>query len=148
MNSKEISKLRYEIGEGSEEEEIYKENLLDHYKNPRNKGTIKDANICHRELNPICGDEIKVYLKVEKNNKTKKEEIVDAKFEGHGCAISQASISMLTEKLKGMNIKDVMKIDQEEILEMLGIKIGIVRMKCAMLSLKAVHYGLKNENKK
>ena len=142
MNTSEINKLRYEIGEGNEEDEIYKENVLDHFKNPRNKGFLKGANIVHKELNPICGDEIKVYLKTEKNK------IIDAKFEGHGCAISQASISMLTEKLKDMNIKDIMKIGQEEVLEMLGIKIGIVRMKCAMLSLKTVHFGLKNENKK
>src|SRR3989344_6756325 len=127
MNTSEINKLRYEIGEGNEEDEIYKENVLDHFKNPRNKGFLKGANIVHKELNPICGDEIKVYLKLQNNEKrkTKNEDykIVDAKFEGHGCAISQASISMLTEKLKDMNIKDIMKIGQEEVLEMLGIKI-------------------------
>jgi len=152
--------FKYEIGSdtGNEDEEIYKENILDHYKNPRNKGKIeKGINaINHRELNPLCGDDITIYLKLnktknsikrkssanEKHSKKDIYEIIDAKFEGHGCAISQASISMLTEKLKSMKVEDAHKLTHEDILKMLGIEIGVVRMKCALLSLKTLHNAL------
>ncbi len=162
------SKLKNEIGSGSEEEEICKENILDHNKNPRNKGTIRNAEIVHKELNPLCGDEITIYLRIKNNKRNSKKNknkrnnkrkntkdnliagkvIYDAKFEGQGCAISQASISMLTEKLKGMKINDALNLTHEYIFKMLGIKIGVVRMKCALLSLKTLHAGLKDGKRK
>ena len=80
---------------GSEEDEIYKENILDHYKNPRNFGEIVEAEIKRSELNSICGDMIRLFVKLKDNK------IIDVKFKGNGCAISMASTSMLTEKLKG-----------------------------------------------
>jgi len=118
-------------------EELYRENILDHYKNPRNKGKIAGALI-QKELNPLCGDEITIYLIIE-DDKIKK-----IKFEGHGCAVSQAAISMLTEKVQEMPIEEAKKLTAEEIIEMLGIPISHTRMKCALLSLKTLQKGLEN----
>lgn len=111
------------------DEEIYKENILDHYKNPRNKCKINNCISC-KENNSSCGDEVEIFLKI-KNNKCE-----CARFLGEGCAISQASISMLTEKLEGMSVDEIKKLTKQDILDMLGIKIGFGRMKCALLSLK------------
>ncbi|MBT4150351.1 SUF system NifU family Fe-S cluster assembly protein [Candidatus Woesearchaeota archaeon] len=116
-------------------QEIYKENIIDHYKHPHNKGKI-DHNKTHRELNTSCGDELTIYLNVKNNI------IEDISFEGHGCAISQASVSMLTDKLKGMTIEETLKLTQHDILELLGIPISYVRMKCALLSIKTVQGAL------
>ncbi len=138
MNAEYFMKHSGEIETGlSEEDNIYKENILDHYKNPHNKGEIKH-NSSIRELNPTCGDEITVFLEI-KDSKVK-----DASFTGHGCAISQAGISMLTDNIKGMNINDVKKIKNEDIYKMLGIKITVPRIRCALLSLKAVNSAVKN----
>jgi nitrogen fixation protein NifU and related proteins len=122
---------------GTEEDEIYKENILDHFKNPRNFGEIVKAEIEHSELNSICGDMVRLFVKVE-NNK-----IIDVKFKGNGCAISMASTSMLTEKLKGKTLEEVKKIDQEDIVKMLGIKLGVVRMKCGLLCLNTLNNGVR-----
>ena len=111
-------------------ESMYQENILDHYKNPRNFGTIKDASVHHHEKNPLCGDELDFYLIIDENNK-----VADVKINGHGCAISQASASMLSEKVKGMSLKDAERLTKEDILEMLGIELSPVRLKCALLSL-------------
>ena len=111
-------------------EMIYQENILDHYKNPRNFGKINNASVHHHEYNPLCGDEIDLYLVIDNSKK-----IVDIKFYGKGCAISQASASMLTEQIKGKRIEEIEKLTKENILEMLGIPISPVRLKCALLSL-------------
>ena len=116
----------------TEEQEMYKENIIDHYKNPRNKKELKDYSHKHREINPLCGDEITLYLKVDKNT------ISTATFIGKGCAISQASVSMLTEKIKDMPMEEAKKLQKEDILTMLGIPISFVRMKCALLPLKTL----------
>ena len=118
------------------EEQIYRENILDHNRNPHNKGTINNPTIQHREHNPLCGDDITIYLIIED------DKIKEAKFNGHGCAISQASISMLTEELKGMPITEAKLLTKEDILEMLGIEISYTRMRCALLSLKVLQEGL------
>ncbi len=120
------------VGEG-----MYRENILDHYKNPHNQGNIKDADIIHTENNPLCGDVITVSLKF-KNNK-----IDDAGFMGRGCAISQAAASMLTDEIKGKTIKEAKNLQREDIVKMLGIGIGIVRTKCATLGLVAIKEGIK-----
>ncbi len=117
-------------------EEMYKENILDHYREPHNFGEIKDAAIQHREFNPLCGDEITVFLKIEKN---KVQEIM---FSGHGCAISQSAMSMLTDMVKGKSLKEIEKLQKDDILQLLGIPVGIVRMKCALLGLKTLHKSL------
>ena len=111
-------------------EMMYQENILDHFKNPRNFGKIENASVHHHEYNPLCGDEIELYLLIDDNKK-----IVDVKFNGHGCAISQASASMLTEQIKGKNLEGLKKMTKENILEMLGISLSPVRLKCALLSL-------------
>ncbi|HLC50253.1 MAG TPA: SUF system NifU family Fe-S cluster assembly protein [Candidatus Nanoarchaeia archaeon] len=111
-------------------EQMYQENILEHFKHPRNFGTLKNASVEHHEKNPLCGDEIGMFLIIDKGKK-----VTDVKFNGHGCAISQASASMLTEKIKGMNLKDAEKLTKEDVLEMLGIELSAVRLKCALLSL-------------
>jgi nitrogen fixation protein NifU and related proteins len=120
----------------SEEEELYKENILDHYRYPRNNCPLEDATVKERAFNPLCGDDITIYIKADE------EKVVDVSFTGQGCAISQASISMVTEKIKGMKLNHVKLLDQKAVLEMLGIPISYQRKKCALLSLKVVHQGI------
>ena len=127
---------RSEIPVNNQEEEIYKENIIDHYKNPRNKKELAEYDFKHRELNPLCGDEITVYLQVREN------EIVDVSFQGNGCAISLASISLLTDKIKGLTVPQVISLNDQDIFGLLGIPISYVRLKCALLSLKTIHKAL------
>src|SRR3972149_118445 len=105
--------------------DMYTEVILDYYRHPRNYGKLEDANASARDLNPLCGDEIEIYAKIEDGK------IKDIKFHGKGCAISQAATSMLTERLKGKDIQEIKEIGKPEILEMLGIEISAVRIKCA-----------------
>lgn len=109
---------------------MYKENILDHYKNPRNFGKIENASVQHHETNPLCGDELDMYIVIGKGRK-----IADVKVYPRGCAISIASASMLSEEIKGKDIDELKKLTKENILEMLGIPISPVRLKCALLSL-------------
>jgi len=121
-------------------DDLYRENILDHYRRPRFKGVLEPHTHRHKEHNPVCGDEIQIDLMVNDDGIIEK-----ATFSGHGCAISQASASMLMEQLQGMSIEEAKKISKEDILENLGIPIGPVRMKCALLSLKVLKasiYGL------
>ena len=111
-------------------ESMYQENILDHYKNPRNAGKIQNASVHHHEYNPLCGDELDMFLVIDKNKK-----IADVKIYAKGCAISVASASMLTEEIKGKSIENLKKMTKENILEMLGIPLSPVRLKCALLSL-------------
>ena len=115
-----------------EEEEMYKENIIDHYKHPHNHREIPYATYVYREFNPLCGDEITLFLSI--NNSS----IVDASFLGQGCAISQASASLLTDALKGMLLEQARNITQNEILAFLGAPISPPRLKCALLPLKAL----------
>ncbi len=125
-------------------DDFYRENILDHYRQPRHKGTVDDATHSHDENNPLCGDVIRIDLHVNENN------IIDqVAFSGKGCAISQASASMLTEMIEGKPLDEAKQIGKEDILEALGIEIGPVRMKCALLSLKVLKagaYGLSEED--
>jgi len=118
-------------------DDFYKENILDHYRNPRNAGTLENPTYTHESHNPLCGDVIRVDLHINENNLVDK-----VTFEGKGCAISQASASMLTEMIEGKSLDEVKQISKEDILELLGIPIGPVRMKCALLSLKALKAGV------
>ena len=131
-----IDRNEISSSELTEEQEMYKENIIDYYKHPRNKEELKDCTCKQREINPICGDEITLYMKVEKGI------IKKASYTGKGCAISQASISMLTEKLKDMPIQEAKELKKEDIFEMLGIPISFVRTKCALLSLKTLSKSL------
>ncbi|MEM0440136.1 MAG: iron-sulfur cluster assembly scaffold protein [Candidatus Caldarchaeum sp.] len=107
--------------------------ILDHYRNPRNYGELKEYSVRVKDSNPLCGDVIEVFLKINSDGVIEK-----ASFRGHGCAISQASASMLIESIHGKKLDDVKALDKQNIFDMLGIDVGPVRVKCALLSLKAV----------
>lgn len=111
---------------------FYMEQILDHYQDPRNFGTIEDADLSHEEGNPSCGDQIRIDIKLDG------ERIAKIKFSGKGCAISQASASMLTERLLGASLDEVKQFGKEEMLALLGIEMSPMRIKCALLPLKVV----------
>ncbi len=113
-------------------DDLYRENILQHYKNPHHWGELPDADLEADDLNPLCGDELKVQLKISDGK------VEDIRFSGHGCAISQASASMASDEVIGMPIEDLLKLDREFILDLLGIDISATRMKCALLSLKVL----------
>ncbi len=112
--------------------DLYSEIILDYYKNPRNKAKQSDAQSQAIEHNPSCGDIIEIFLHFDKAGKVDK-----ATYQGNGCAISQAATSMLTEELIGKNKEEIIKIDKEEIYDMLGVPISPGRVKCALLGLIA-----------
>ena len=114
-------------------EDFYKEYILDHYRNPRNFGVLEAPDATAEDLNPLCGDRIRFDLKIDGDGR-----VSDVKFSGKGCAISQASASMLSESLKGQKLEDVARLSQDVVLENVGIGISPARMKCAMLGLKVV----------
>lgn len=118
--------------------DIYSEIILDHYKHPHNRGHIKHDTHQAEEDNPLCGDNLKIYIKVS----TDKKLIEDISFEGEGCAISQASASMLTEFLKGKPVAQAKKITPEQIYDLLKIEISPARSKCALLALKTIKSAL------
>jgi nitrogen fixation NifU-like protein len=117
--------------------DIYREIILDYYRNPRNYGKIQDPDISQRDSNPLCGDELEMHLNI------KDDKVADVKFTGKGCAISQASASMLTELILGKDFEYVKKLSKEDILDNLGLHdLGPARIKCALLSLKVLKSGL------
>ena len=124
---------------------IYREHILDHYKNPRNSGKLEDYDIHYFDNNPLCGDEIGIWLKLDRNNGQK---IIDIKFTGRGCAISQCSASMLTEEIKDKSLEEVKQIKNQDVLDMLAIPISPVRMICAILALKVLEAGIYQYEKK
>ena len=118
-------------------DDIYREIILDHYRNPRNKGKLPDADVSIHDSNPLCGDEIDIHLKVDGDR------IRDVKFEGRGCAISQASASMLTEMVMGKPLTSIRDLSKDDILENIGLtSLGPARIKCALLSLKVLKLGM------
>lgn len=119
---------------------IYEEDILDHYENPSNYGTLENPDISYEEDNPLCGDKIHMDLTVKDGI------VVDVGWQGYGCTISQAAASMLTERIKGQRLDDIKKLSKDDQLEMLGIPLGPVRLKCGLLALKVLKagaYGLK-----
>jgi len=112
---------------------LYREEILEHYKRPHNWGELPDADLVFEDTNPLCGDELKVMLKVAEDGT-----VEDVRFAGHGCAISQASASMISDEVKGMKVDDLARMDRDAILDLLGIQISATRMKCALLSLKVL----------
>ena len=112
---------------------LYREAILDHYKRPHNFGEIDDADLEFEDTNPLCGDELKVQFKVGDDGR-----VETVRFSGQGCAISQASASMISDEIKGMSVEELRKLDKNAILELLGIDISATRMKCALLSLKVI----------
>jgi nitrogen fixation protein NifU and related proteins len=117
------------------DDQFYREYILDHYKNPRNFGRLEHPDISHEEDNPLCGDVVGMDFRI------KEGVIEDVRFHGRGCAISQASASLLTERLKGMALEAARKIDKNDVLGELGIQISPARIKCALLSLKVLKVG-------
>jgi nitrogen fixation NifU-like protein len=116
--------------------DIYKENILEHYENPKNFGSMKDPDVKSHDTNPLCGDSFDFEFKM------KDGKIEDVKFHGHGCAISTASASMLTEKIIGMSLEDIKKLDEHTVKDLVGIELSHVRIKCAMLPLKVIKLGV------
>lgn len=110
--------------------------ILDYYKNPKNVGIIENPDIHAEDTNIPCGDHVEIFVKI------KDGKVVDAKFKGQGCIISQASASMLMERIVGMDLEDVKKLTKKDILNMLGINLSPTRMKCALLSLKVLNEGI------
>jgi len=136
-------------------DDLYKEVIIDHYENPRNYGKLEDAHICEKGANPLCGDELELYLKLDQ------EKIQDISFEGKGCSISQASASMMTELVKGHTKEEAKQIMQKfksailedkeqnfseeemELESLLGVKKYPVRVKCAVLAWNTLEQALK-----
>ncbi len=116
--------------------DMYRQRILDHYRNPQNYGELEDADVYYMDDNPSCGDEIEMYAVVED------EEVVDVKFDGKGCAISMASASLLTDKVVGMSLDEVREMETEDVQEMLGIDLSPARVKCAVLGLKVLEGGI------
>lgn len=117
-------------------EELYRDFILDHYRNPRNAGIMDAPDATFEDNNPLCGDKIRMDIKLRDGV------VSDIKFRGRGCAISQASASLLTETVKGKTLADIAKIGKEDVLENLGIRISAVRLKCALLGLKVLKQAL------
>ena len=116
---------------------IYTEIILDYYRHPRNKGELENPQISAKDSNPLCGDVIEIQMVLDGNDTVK-----DVRYNGQGCAISQASASMLTELVKGKSLDEVRKISKEDILSLIGGQLSAVRLKCALLSLKVMKTGL------
>lgn len=116
---------------------MYTEIILDHYRNPRCFGTLDDCQIHARDTNPSCGDSIEFFARVNRD-----KVITEVRFTGKGCAISQAAASMLAEAMTGKNLDEVLKMDKQKMLDMIGIPISMMRMKCALLGLKVLKLGV------
>jgi len=119
-------------------ESLYREVILDHYKNPRGHGVIEDADAEAEGQNPLCGDEVSIYVAFGEDGET----IDDVKFSGRGCAISQAATSMLMEMTKGRTAQQVAELDKDELLAEIGVPLTPVRLKCAMLGLTTLKVAL------
>ena len=115
------------------DEQLYRENILDHYKRPRNFGRPEEFDLDFEDVNPFCGDEQHVFIALNGDCR-----VAEVHFEGKGCAISTAATSMLTEELAGKSREELLRLDKDFVLELLGIDISATRMKCALLGLKVV----------
>ena len=119
-------------------DDMYREVILDHYKNPRGHGLIEDADAHAEGQNPLCGDEVSIYVAFEADGDT----IDEVKFKGRGCAISQAATSMLMEMVRGRSATEVATLPREELLEEIGIPLTPIRLKCALLGLSTLKLAL------
>ena len=117
-------------------DDLYREVILDHNRNPRNKGTLDPADYTYEDTNPLCGDEVRIDVRVADNR------IAEIAFSGRGCAISQASTSILTEMVDGQTLDDVKAMTKDDVLEELGVPVSPARLKCALLGLKVLKAGL------
>jgi nitrogen fixation NifU-like protein len=115
---------------------LYREIILDHYRNPRHKGTLDPADYSYEDTNPLCGDEVRIDLRVSDGV------VSEIAFSGRGCAVSQASASILTELIEGMSLAEVKELTKDDLLEELGIPVSPARLKCALLPLKVLKAGI------
>lgn len=116
-----------------DDETLYREQILDHYKRPHNFGELDEFDLEFEDSNPLCGDLLRVQLKLDQDNR-----IADLRFSGAGCAISQAAASLVSDEVKGMTVEEMMKLDKQFVLDQLGIDISATRLKCALLTLKVL----------
>jgi len=114
-------------------DDLYREIIIDHYKNPRHKGRLDKSDFSFEDENPLCGDHIQIELRVDES-----QNVVEAKFDGHGCAISISTADLLLDSIVGKSIEDLKKLKKQDILDLLGIELSPVRLKCALLSLKVL----------
>jgi len=117
-------------------DDLYRELIIDRYKNPLYHGELDPHDISFQDDNPLCGDHIRIDIRV------KDDKVSEAVFTGHGCAISQASADLLVESIQGKPLEEVKKLTKEDVLDLLGIELGPVRLKCALLSLKVLKAGV------
>jgi len=118
-------------------DDLYRDQIIDRYKNPRHKGELDPHDYTYEDDNPLCGDRIRIDVRVDAQGR-----VSEAAFSGVGCAISQASADLLTEAVVGKSLDQVKQMGKDDILEMLGIELGPVRLKCALLSLKVLKAGV------
>lgn len=118
-------------------DDLYREVIVDRYKNPHHRGTLDPHDITFEDDNPLCGDHIRIDLRVDDDGK-----VSEAVFNGQGCAISQASADLLVESILGKSLGEVKALTKEDVLDMLGIELGPMRLKCALLSLKVLKAGV------
>lgn len=118
-------------------DDLYREVIIEHYKNPSYKGKLDPHDISFADNNPLCGDHIQIDLRVGSDGL-----VTEGRFDGHGCAISQASADLLLESVIGRPVDEVKKLNKQDVLDLLGIELGPVRLKCALLSLKVLKAGV------
>ena len=118
-------------------DDLYREQIIDRYKNPHYRGALDPHDITFEDDNPLCGDHIRIDIRHDENNI-----VTEAAFSGEGCSISQASADLLIESIIGKHIDDVKKLTKEDVLDLIGIQLGPVRLKCALLSLKVMKAGV------
>lgn len=118
-------------------DDLYRELIIDRYKTPHFRGSLEPHDISFEDDNPLCGDHIRIDLRVDGDDR-----VSEVAFDGHGCAISQATADLLAESVLGKTLEEVKKINKQDILDMLGIELGPVRLKCALLSLKVLKAGV------
>ena len=118
-------------------EDLYREVIIDHYKNPQYRGKLEPHDISFEDDNPLCGDHIRIDLRIDQDGR-----VNEARFDGSGCAISQASADLLIESIIGKPLEEIKNLKKQDILDLLGIELGPVRLKCALLSLKVLKAGV------
>ena len=118
-------------------DDMYREVIIERYKNPQHRGELNPHDISFEDENPLCGDHIRVDLRVGEDGR-----VEECAFSGHGCAISQASADLLMESIVGKTLDEVKQLNKEDVLDLLGIELGPVRLKCALLSLKVLKAGV------
>lgn len=118
-------------------DDLYRELIIEHYKNPDHRGNLDPNDISFEDENPLCGDHIRIDLRVDENGIIK-----EAAFDGHGCAISQSSADLLLDSIIGKSVEDVKQMNKQDVLDILGIELGPVRLKCALLPLKILKAGV------